>query len=311
MTKRKKPSRFDIRHKETLTLFLKEYFELFFPDLAERMCFETATFLDKELIGLFDDSKKSLAGSDQQMITDALILIRIVLDGKPEWILIHWEQQSEREKGFDRRMFMYFCGIFFKFGKTVLPIAMFTDPVRWRKPVSDKFTLSLPGYPICEFSYSLIKLKKFKAEEFESLIGENPLAAAYLPLTDYPKKKRPLIKARAMKGIAKLPGGQKRATLFSLVRESIQLNREEEKQYQKMVRSDPLWKEVKMLESIEDVGYERGWEEGREELREELRVETLEKNREKNCWKLVGRRMSRLPKSQNWISAKSVNLPRT
>jgi len=74
-----------------------------------------------------------------------------------------------------------------------------------------------------------------------------------------------------MKGIAKLPGGQKRATLFSLVRESIRLNREEEKQYQKMVRSDPLWEEVKMLESIEDVGYERGWEEAREELQEKLR----------------------------------------
>ena len=29
-------NRFDIRHKETLTLFLLEYFELFFPALVDK-----------------------------------------------------------------------------------------------------------------------------------------------------------------------------------------------------------------------------------------------------------------------------------
>ncbi|QTA81504.1 Uncharacterized protein dnl_38410 [Desulfonema limicola] len=33
----KKGNKFDIRHKETLTLFLREYFELFFPDLAHEL----------------------------------------------------------------------------------------------------------------------------------------------------------------------------------------------------------------------------------------------------------------------------------
>ena len=77
-----------------------------------------------------------------------------------------------------------------------------------------------------------------------------------------------LPEGKTMRGIAELPEGKKRATLFSLVRESLGLNQEEERQYQEILRGDPLWKEVKMLESIEDVGYERGWEEGREELRE-------------------------------------------
>ena len=38
---------------------------------------------------------------------------------------------------------------------------------------------------------------------------------------------------------------------------------------QEIVRGDPLWKEVRMLQSVEEVGYERGREEGREESREE------------------------------------------
>ena len=35
--KAKKRSNYDIRHKETIRLFLREYFELFFPNLAEKM----------------------------------------------------------------------------------------------------------------------------------------------------------------------------------------------------------------------------------------------------------------------------------
>ena len=251
-----------MRHKETLTLFLREYFELFFPDLAKIMQFETAVFLDKELIALLfgEDGKPP---DDHYEITDALILIQIHLDGKPEWILIHWEQQSEREKDFEKRMFHYFCGIYFKHEKLVFPIAMFTDSAKWRKPVKNEFSLSLTQYPICEFTYHLIKLKNFGADEFEEKIGENPLAAAYLPLTDYPKKDRPVIKARAMKGIAGISEGRKRATLFSLIQESIRLDSEEERQFRELVRTSPMYKEVKMLESVEEVGYERGMEEAR------------------------------------------------
>ncbi|MCP4350675.1 MAG: hypothetical protein GY795_34840 [Desulfobacterales bacterium] len=49
---KKKQSKFDIRCKETLTLFLREYSELFFPDIAGKIKFETAKFLDRELTRL-------------------------------------------------------------------------------------------------------------------------------------------------------------------------------------------------------------------------------------------------------------------
>jgi len=55
---------------------LREYFELFFPNLAEKMNFDTAQFLDKELIALFGDSDLI----DQHKIADSLIMIEISLD---------------------------------------------------------------------------------------------------------------------------------------------------------------------------------------------------------------------------------------
>jgi hypothetical protein len=256
-------NRFDIRHKETLMLFLREYFELFFPDLVEKIQFETAEFLDKELIALFEEAGEIPPGlSDQQRITDALILIGILIENKAEQILIHWEQQTEKEKDFEKRMFHCFCGIHFKFRKPVFPVAMFMDSAKWRIPVKDTYRLDLFGYPVCEFSYRLIKLKHIPAEEFEKKIPENPLAAAYLPLTGYPKKERPVIKAKALNGISSVPQGPKRSVLYSLIDQSLQLNPEEEKTFRELIQKNPMFQEVKMLQSIEEVGIEKGLEKG-------------------------------------------------
>jgi len=265
----KKRGKYDIRHKETLTLFLREYFELFFPDLVEKIRFRTARFLDKELIELFGKSQGRGNGKNEEhKITDALILVSVLMNNKWEWVLIHWEQQGQKTKGFEERMFHYFCGIYFRYRKLVFPIAMFTDPAKWRKPVKETFNLSLFQYPINEFTYRLIKLKNFKAEEFETRIEENPLAAAYLPLTDYPKKERLLIKAKAVKGVAKIPDGRKQATLLSLINESIMLNGEEEKQFQELIKSNQAYREVEMLQSVEELGMEKGIEIGIERGKE-------------------------------------------
>ncbi|MCP4106870.1 MAG: hypothetical protein GY749_15245 [Desulfobacteraceae bacterium] len=126
------------------------------------------------------------------------------------------------------------------------------------KDAKKKFKISLFKHKVSEYNYHLIKLKSFKAEEFEKKAEENPLAAAYLPLTDYPKKERPVIKAKAIKGISKLPLGKKQSTLYSLIQESIKLNKDEEKQYRELMSTDPMYKEAKMLQSIEEVSIEKG-----------------------------------------------------
>lgn len=267
---------YDARHKEALRLFLKDYFLLFFPNLVPRMNFKTAQFLDKELNALFDQESEVLTGikkkqkeqaTELQRITDALILIEIDFDeGKTEWILIYWEHQSEREVDFDQRMFRNFCDIYFKYGKLVFPIAMFTDSAKiWSKPISNTFELSLFDYSINKYEYQLLRLKDFSAEEFEEKSKINPLAAAYLPLTNYGQEKRPLIKVKALKGVTDLvPEAPKQAVLFSLIEKNMRLNQAEQKEFQKLLRENTQFQEVKMLQSIKDVGIEIGIEQGRE-----------------------------------------------
>ena len=130
-------NRFDIRHKETLMLFLREYFQLFFPDLVDKINFETARFLDKELNALFEETEGKQPMKDRQRIADALILVDVVIEGKAEQILIYWEHQGYKPKKINERVFHCFCGIYFKFRKPVFPIVMFTDPAKWRKPARD------------------------------------------------------------------------------------------------------------------------------------------------------------------------------
>jgi len=267
-----KRSEFDIRHKEALRLCIKDYFQLFLADLAYKMDFSTIRFLDKELTALFGGERR---------ITDALILVDVHIDNETRTILIHWEQQSNRKSFFEEGMFHSFCGLYFQYRKLIFPIAMFTDQARWEKPVSDTFKLELLDFPINEYHYHLIKLKSYDSETFEALAQKNPLAYAYLPLTNYDKKDRPRIKAKAMNGIlANFSNGQKQATLISLVDESIQLDSNELKTYNQLINENSKQlKEVKMFQSLEEYllykGKKEGKKEGKEEGKEEAQREIL------------------------------------
>ena len=261
-------NKLDLRHKETFRLLIRDYFEIFFPDLAPYMRFETAKFLDKELIDLFGKE-------EMERRTDSLVLIEMELDGKPEWILIHWEQQSKREPGFEERMFHYFCGIYFRYRKLVFPVAMFTDSARWREPVPDIFQLSLRNYTIVEYRYQQLKLKRFLAEEFGEMAKDSPLRWGYLPYTDYKKQDRVRVLAQAMLGVALIKDQTVQATLLSLVSRSVQLSEEEQKELKRILSEEKEFQEVRMLQSVEEVGFERGIEQGLEqgEARGEARGE--------------------------------------
>lgn len=291
-------SKYDIRHKEILRIFLPYYFKLFFPELAPRMRFETAEFLDKELLAIQEYNLDSTS-KDVQKVTDALILIEIELDEGKECILIHWEQESKKKKQCEERFFRYFCGIYFKLGRLVFPIVMFTDNAEWRKPIENCYKLSLLNFPIVDYRYQLIKLKNFSSSEFEAKIPENPLAAAYLPLTKYKKSERPLIKAKAIQGVAKTAHNSvKQAVLMSLIETSIHLDNDEEKEFKEIITKNINYKEAKMLQSVEElgieIGMEKGIEEGMEKGREEGRKEGMEKEAKSLVVRLLNRKFKHL-----------------
>ncbi len=84
--------------KAILEKFLKDFLELFFPDVAARLDFGTVQFLDKELPMDFP------RGTTREVDVVARLETH---QGEPEIVLVHVEVQSRPEKDFARRMFEY------------------------------------------------------------------------------------------------------------------------------------------------------------------------------------------------------------
>jgi flagellar biosynthesis/type III secretory pathway protein FliH len=160
-------------------------------------------------------------------------------------------------------MHHYFSGIYFHFQQLVYPIAMFTDQSVWRKPVKSQYTMSLLGQKILEFNYQIIKLKNYSAEEFAKDAPDNPLTWAYLPMTDYPKEDKTLIRAKALQGITRTEKNEKRqAHLVRMVDTYLPLTKKERTKYLSIVKQNDDYKEVKMIETLQDVFLEKGRDEG-------------------------------------------------
>ena len=220
-----------------------------------------------------------------------------------EQILIYWEHQGAKLREIQRRVFHCFCGVYFKFKKPVFPVVMFTDPARWRKPVEKTCRIEIFGRPVNEFAYQQIKLKHIPVEEFEKKAAENPLAAAYLPLTDYPKKDRPLIKAKAINGVAGVEEGPRRSVLYSLIDHSLPLEPDEEKAFQEIIQENPIFQEAKMLQSIEEVGMEKGIDIGVESaVMKLLRAQVLTKEQIAD---IIGLNMEKIETLEKKLNAES------
>ena len=91
---------------------------------------------------------------------------------------------------------------------------------------------------------------------------------AYLPLTNYPKDQKYLIKAKSINGMMKTVKNEKqKAVIYSLIDISLPLTQEEFEKYDQLIELNKGFKEVKMFETVEEYieakGIEKGIEKGR------------------------------------------------
>ena len=105
--------------KELLRAFLREFMELFYPQVAARLDWEQATFPNTEL---FTDVPE---GSVRRADTVALVP---TLDGEPELVLLHVETQSVRRSEVRFRVFEYYMLLRLRYKLPVFPIALYIVP---------------------------------------------------------------------------------------------------------------------------------------------------------------------------------------
>lgn len=89
--------------KELLTTFFVEFLDLFLPSVLEYLDTDSIQFTDKEV---FSDLVRG-----EKNILDLVALARF--QSQDYSFLIHIENQASNVPEFNRRMFRYFCSLFF------------------------------------------------------------------------------------------------------------------------------------------------------------------------------------------------------
>ena len=115
--------------KDLLRSFLRDFLELFFPDDARRLDFQTLSFLDKEVFTSFPEGSMRTADLLAQLDT---------VNGEPKLLLIHLEVQATHERNFAARMYEYYALLWFRLRLPIFPIVVYlswsSDPWRSSDP---------------------------------------------------------------------------------------------------------------------------------------------------------------------------------
>ena len=240
--------------KTLLKEFFSEFIELFLPHVASEIDFDSVEFLEQEFFTDINNGRKRLL--------DLVAKVKLK-NGGEEYILIHTELESTKpnSKEFPARMFKYFCQLFLRFGKPVIPIVVFTDDHKWRTNVPDTFSISFNDKEYLRYCYHSIKLKRYNWADF--LKQSNPLAFALMAKMDYSKADRVKLKADFLRLILKADFNKARQSmLLEFVENYIKLSKNEQSDFEELIDKKEYVEVAKMVTVYEERGINNGIEQG-------------------------------------------------
>ena len=233
--------------KELLQAFLREFMELFFPQIAARLDWEQVTFPNTEL---FTDVPE---GSVRRADTVALVP---TLDGDPELVLINVETQSERRSEVRFRVFEYYMLLRLRYKLPVFPIALYIVPGTGGI-THETYVETLFGENILAFNYAALGLPELQADEY--LYRDNPLAAALTALMKASREGRPRQKQISLQQVAVSDVDEARKFLLTnLIETYLTMNTSEQEQFQQLLATPEAEETRQMISIYEARGREAG-----------------------------------------------------
>ncbi|MBI1926675.1 hypothetical protein HYR99_20840, partial [Candidatus Poribacteria bacterium] len=165
---------YDSPFKRLLKTFFRSFMELFFPDVAERIKWDSIEFLDKE--------EQSQEDEGQSFHRTADIVVKVAtLGGGEELVLIHVEIEHPWRSTFPARMFEYFALLWLSHGLPIFPIAIF--PERRVKPFEVESYRETPfGYETLIYNYFHIGLPGLSVDDYWD--EKNPVSWAFSAFMD-------------------------------------------------------------------------------------------------------------------------------
>jgi len=246
--------------KTILEGLLQDFLELFFPDEATGLDFDTLQFLGKEVF----------ANVPEGDVREADVVARLeTKDGEPKVILIHVEVQAEHKGDFPRRMFEYYAVLRLHYGLPVFPVGLYLRG----GPGSPRaeYREDLFGYELLSFRYHSVALARLSAEEY---VGTSPLGAALSALMSSKGLDRVRLMASMLERVLR-SGLNKllKHLLVDVIKTYLVLTPEEVERYRQLLTRKEFravqeveltWSE-KLIEKGRAEGLEKGLEEGLEQ----------------------------------------------
>ena len=160
-------SDYDGAWKEALERYFEDFMAFFFPEAYAAIDWSRGyEFLDKELQQVAQDAELGKRRADK--------LVQVWRkDGEPAWVLIHVEVQSQREAGFEERMYVYNYRLFDRYRRLVASLAVLGDESATWRP--NQFGYDLWGCSVA-FRFPVVKLLDYR-EQWPALeASDNPFA---------------------------------------------------------------------------------------------------------------------------------------
>ena len=237
--------------KELLQLNFREFLELFFSDVADRLDFSSVQLLEREL---FTDIPVGLHREPD-------FLARVTTkDGESELILIHVEIQAYRETNVPYRMWQYYSLLRQRHDLRVFPLVIYLSPGAGGL-TKESYSEELFGYEILYFKYFVVGLPDLIADEY--LEKDNVLAPALSALMHSERIDKVTRKLRSYDRLAMAGLDDARCSLLINVVESyMKLSEEEEMEFQKRLMQNEPEEVVTLITKWEERGIEKGIKQG-------------------------------------------------
>jgi hypothetical protein len=158
---------YDESWKEALSEYFDSFLDFFFSPIYQQIDWtKIPQALDKEL-------QQITASSDtEKCIADKLYQVWL-LDQQEIWILIHIEIQSQYDRDFCQRMYIYNYRAFDLYQKPVVSLAILGDErINWRP---NRYEFKFGGYELM-LKFPMVKLLDYESRWEDLVLNTNPFA---------------------------------------------------------------------------------------------------------------------------------------
>jgi hypothetical protein len=158
MTMTEITANYDETWKEVIGDYFDSFLAFFYPEINQEIDWtKTPISLDKELEQITANAESKTRHADK--------LFQVwLLDNQEVWVLIHVEVQSQYDKEFSQRMFIYNYRAFDLYQKPVISLAILGDETKNWLPNYYRYGL---GNSQLIFNFSSVKLLNYQWEELE------------------------------------------------------------------------------------------------------------------------------------------------